>query len=152
MISLSASSSFLFLYHHFPWLSDHKMNLTVFWMHGLPNLGFVHEDNLTQFVFSINVHPYLDYHLSVAMMAPLCRFEPAESELLDIEPESALLINKIGWGEFFRSFNGYNIEVTRQFSLSLKDNVAQIGNLRLVISEDFILKATKLPQTREKWF
>ena len=82
-------------------------------MRGLPNLGFVQENNLTWFMFSINVHPYLDYHLSVAMMAPLCRFEPAESELLDIEPESTLLINKIGWGEFFRSFNGNNIEVNQ---------------------------------------
>ena len=86
------------------------------------------------------------------MMAPLCRFEPTGSDFLDIEPEVARLIDKVGWGDFFRSFNGHNIEVTYRFSLSLRENIAQIRDLRLVIYEDFVAKATKLPQTTEKWF
>ena len=101
---------------------------------------------------SIDDYPYLDYHLSIVTMAPLCRFDPTGSELLNIELEAMLLIEKIRWGEFFRRFDWHNVEVTHQFSLSLKENVAQIGNLHLVISEDFIAKETKLSQTREKWF
>ena len=81
------------------------------------------------------------------MMAPLCRFEPIGSELLDIEPEFAQLIDKIRWGKLFRIFNGNNVEVTRQFSMSFKENVSQVGNMHLVISEDFIEKDTRLPQT-----
>ena len=82
----------------------------------------------------------------------MCRFEPAGSELLDIEPEATLLNDKVGWGDIFRSFDGHDIEVTHRFSLYFKENVAQIRDLRLVIYEDFVAKATKLPQTAEKWF
>ena len=100
------------------------MNWVVFWKRMLMNLGFVQENNLTWFVVSIDDYPYLDYQHSIVMMAPLCRFNPISSKLLDIEPEDPLLIDKIGWGEFFRSFDGYNVEITHQFSLSIKENVA----------------------------
>ena len=36
--------------------------------------------------------------------------------------------------------------------MSFDGNVAQIGDLQLVIDEEFISKATKLPQTGERWF
>ena len=42
--------------------------------------------------------------------------------------------------------------MTHQFSLSLRENVVQIGNLHLVITEVLIAKATKLPQKGERWF
>ena len=60
-------------------------------------------------------------------MAPLCRFEPAGNEFPDIEPANSRLIDKVGWGNFFRLFNRYNTKVTRQFTLSLKENIAQMG-------------------------
>ena len=48
--------------------------------------------------------------------------------------------------------SGKNEEVTRRFTLYLKGNVAQVGNLQLEISKDFIAKATGLPQKGECWF
>lgn len=72
--------------------------------------------------------------------------------MLDIYLDTSQLFDKIGWGEFFRSFSGHNMEVTRRFSLSLRENVAQIGNVRLDISESFIAKAKKLLQKGERWF
>ena len=36
--------------------------------------------------------------------------------------------------------------------MSLKDDVAQIGDFQLVLNEDMIAKATKLPQVGEHWF
>ena len=83
-------------------------------------------------------------------MDPLCRFEPVGNELLDIEPKSSELIEKISWDDFFLSFNGNHTEVTQQFSLYLKGNVSQIGDLRLVITEDLIEKDTKLLQKGER--
>ena len=62
-------------------------------------------------------------------MDPLCKFELVDSELLDIEPKVALLIEKVRWGEFFRSFDGHNVEVTGRFSLSFKENFANIRDL-----------------------
>ena len=34
----------------------------------------------------------------------------------------------------------------------LNNDVAQVGNFQLVLNEDMISKATKLPQTSECWF
>ena len=65
---------------------------------------------------------------------------------MEIEPESTHVIEKIGWVYFFTIVNEHHIEVTRQFSLSLRENISQIGNLRLVITKDLIEKATKLPR------
>ena len=132
------------------------MKLVLFSLRGLSNLVFLQRDDLTWFIFPICVsdhyHHYLVYRLSVDTMAPLCRFEPSRSELLDIEPEYVQLIDKIGWGEFFRSFNGNNVELTRKFSILFKENVSQVGNICLVISKDFIVKATKFPQIGDRWF
>ena len=85
-------------------------------------------------------------------MASMCRLKLAKRELVDIKTESMQLIDKIGWGNCFTSFNRNNIEVTRQFDFFLNKNVSQVGNLRLVISKDLIAKATNLPQTSESWF
>lgn len=79
-------------------------------------------------------------------MAPLCRFKPDGAELLEINPDVFQLFDKISWGDFLRAFSGHNVEVTRRFALSLKENVAQVGNMKLDFFEEFIAKATKLPQ------
>ena len=57
-------------------------------------------------------------------MAPLSRFEISGSELIEADEKIALLLEKIGWGHFFKSFSGHNAEVTKLFALSLKENVA----------------------------
>ena len=82
-------------------------------------------------------------------MAPLSRFEILGPELVEADEKVALLFEKIGWGQFFRSFSGHNVEVTKQFSMSFKENVAQIGDFKFIIDEDKITEATKLPQTGE---
>ena len=71
---------------------------------------------------------------------------------MEANEEVAALFENIGWGSFFRCFSGHNTKFTRQFALSLKENVAQIGGFKFIIDEDKIAEATKLPQTRERWF
>ena len=63
-----------------------------------------------------------------------------------------VLFEKIGWSSFFRCFSGHNAEFTKQFVMSLRENVAQIGGFKFIIDEDKIAEATKLPQTGERWF
>ena len=82
-------------------------------------------------------------------MSPLCIFEMSGNELLDIKPEASRLIDKVGWANFFRRFNGNNTKVTYRFTLSLKENVAHIGDLSLIIFEGFIAKEAQLPQTEK---
>ena len=62
-----------------------------------------------------------------------------------------MLFEKIGRGNFFRSFSGHNTEVTKLFALSLNENIAQIGGFKFIVDEDKIAEATRLPQTGECW-
>ena len=73
-------------------LSNPRMKLVLFWLHGSSNLGFLQMDDLTWFMFPICVddHHYLVYQLSVDTMAPLCIFDTVGSELLEIEPGRAV--------------------------------------------------------------
>ena len=45
-------------------------------------------------------------------MAPLNHYEISGSELIEANEEVALRFEKIGWGEFFKSFDGHHAEVT----------------------------------------
>ena len=85
-------------------------------------------------------------------MAPLSHFEISGLELIEADEKISLLFEKIGWGNFFRSFSGHNAEVTKLFALSLKENVAQIGGFKFIVDEDKIAKETRLPQIGEHWF
>ena len=85
-------------------------------------------------------------------MAPLNRFKISGSELIGADEKIALLFEKIGWGHFFRSFSGHNAEVTKLFSLSLKENIAQVGGFKFIMDEEKIVEAMRLPQTGERWF
>ena len=53
---------------------------------------------------------------------------------------------------FLHKFLGYNMEVTKQFVETFDGNKAQIGNLTLSITKEFISQVTGLPQVGEKWF
>ena len=85
-------------------------------------------------------------------MVPLSRFELSGPEMLEADPKFLALFEKIDWKLFFWVFSGHNEEVTKRFALSFDGNIAQIGDLQLVIDEEFISKATKLPWTGECWF
>ena len=85
-------------------------------------------------------------------MAPLNRYEISGAELIESDEKVALRFEKIRWGEFFRSFNGHHAEVTKIFSMNLKDDIVQIGGFEFVINEDKIAAATQLPQVGERWF
>ena len=60
---------------------------------------------------------------------------------MEADEEVAALFENIGWGLFFRHFSGHNTEVTRQFALSLKENVAQIGGFKFIIDQYKIAEA-----------
>ena len=85
-------------------------------------------------------------------MAPLNRYEISGSELIEADDNIALRFEKIGWGQFFRSFDGHHEEVTKMFSMNLKDDRVQIGGFDFVINEDKIAAVTQLPQVGERWF
>ena len=76
---------------------------------------------------SLFMTPFISFRnqdSSEEAMSPLSHFEISGSELVEDDEKVALLFEKVGWGQFFRCFNGHNLEVTQQFALSLKENIA----------------------------
>ena len=96
-------------------------------------------------IFTTPFSPLSKEEPVVELMAPLIRFKVSGPEMLEMDPVATSLFEKTSWKPFFWSFNGHNEEVTRQFALSFDGNTAQIGDLQLVVDEEFISKATKLP-------
>ena len=78
-------------------------------------------------------------------MAPLNHFEISGSELIETDEKVALRFEKVGWGQFFKCFDGHNVEVTKLFALNLKEDVVQIEGFKFIVNEDKIAEATKLP-------
>ena len=83
-------------------------------------------------------------------MAPMNCYEISGSELIEANEEVALRFEKLGWGKFFKSFDGHHAEVTKLFAMNLKDDIVQIGGFEFVINEDKITAATQLPQVGER--
>ena len=104
---------------------------------------------------SMFMHPFIlnpNQNICREEMAPLNRFEISGPELVESNPEATTLFDHIGWGLFFKGFSGHHVGISKQFTLSLKNDAAQIGDFRLVLNEDIIVEATKLPQVCEHWF
>ena len=80
---------------------------------------------------SVFMHPFIlnpNRNLCRVEMAPLNRFEISGPELVESNLEATTLFEKIGQDSFFKGFSGHHVEITKQFALSLKDDVAQIGD------------------------
>ena len=73
---------------------------------------------LTTPFYSLPIEGPVNVHMDL-----LSIFELEGVELLEIQPDISQLFEKISWGEFFRCFSRHNVEVTRKFSLSLRENV-----------------------------
>ena len=85
-------------------------------------------------------------------MSPLNHFEISGSELIEVDQEVAMKFEKMGWGHFFRSFDGHHVEITKLFAMNFNDDRVQIGGFEFIINEDTIAEATKLPQVGERCF
>ena len=61
-------------------------------------------------------------------------------------------LEKIGWGNFFRSFDGHHAEINKLLAMNFNGDSVQIGGFEFIINEDKITEATKLPHVGERWF
>jgi hypothetical protein len=60
-------------------------------------------------------------------------------------------LEKYGWIQFIRKFDGYNLAVARQFALSFDGGRAKVGDVQIEINEQFLSLVTSLPDTGQKW-
>jgi hypothetical protein len=84
-------------------------------------------------------------------MDPVVRDEPNGCQaLLKFDGAYSDLENH-GWLAFIRKFDGYKFDVARKFALSFDGCRAKVGDVQLEITEQFLISATSLPVTGEKW-
>ena len=83
-----------------------------FWKRWWVNLALLQIIGMTwipiPFIFTTCFKTHFVYQFDSGEMAPLCRFEPVGSEILEIEPEASQLLKNIGWKLLFRNFNGHH--------------------------------------------
>jgi hypothetical protein len=85
-------------------------------------------------------------------MAPVVRIEPNGCQALLAHDDAIDDLKAHGWDIFLRKFEGYNLAVAQAFAQTFDGFRAKVGDVQLEVTEDFIARATGLPQEGEKWF
>ena len=78
------------------------------------------------------------------------RKEPLNSTKLHEHPEVVALFTRANWMPFFEKFHGYDDEVTKEFSLSLKPHskthaTVSFRGLTIELTPEFISRVIGLP-------
>jgi hypothetical protein len=84
-------------------------------------------------------------------MAPVVQVEPNGKHALLMFDSARQDLADSGWLTFMESFEGFNLCVARQFSMTFDDCRAKVGDIQLEIDEQFISLATGLPVTGQRW-
>ena len=53
---------------------------------------------------------------------------------------------------FINKFQGYNLQVAKEFTLTFDGQGAKVSDIYLEVTEDFLSEAIGLPLTSQKWF
>jgi hypothetical protein len=85
-------------------------------------------------------------------MAPVVRIEPNGSQALLLFDNARKDLQDNGWLTFIQRFEGFNLFVAHQFTLTFDGCRAKVGDIQLEISEEFISSATGLAATGQRWF
>ena len=85
-------------------------------------------------------------------MAPMVRIEPKGVQTLLSFDNSREDLERNGWRVFVEKFEGFNLTVAQEFTLTFDGCKSKIGYVQLELNEDFISQATGLPAMGQKWF
>jgi hypothetical protein len=53
---------------------------------------------------------------------------------------------------FIEKFQGYNLRVAKEFSITFDGCRTKVGDMQLKIIEEFLSEATRLPLSGQRWF
>jgi hypothetical protein len=85
-------------------------------------------------------------------MAPVVRIEPNGSQTLLLFDNAHQDLENSGWLVFIQRFEGFNLSVAQQFTLTFDGCRAKVGDIQLELNEEFLSSATGLPATGKRWF
>jgi hypothetical protein len=85
-------------------------------------------------------------------MAPVVRIEPNGIQTLLLFDNAREDLENSGWLVFIQKFEGFNLAVAQQFSLTFDGCRAKVGDIQLELNEEFLSSATGLPAKGQRWF
>jgi hypothetical protein len=94
---------------------------------------------------------HLAHHVLLSM-APMVRIEPNDIQALLLFDDARKYLEDSGWLAFIQRFEGFNIFVAQQFTLTFDGCRAKVGEIQLELNEEFISSASGLAATGQRWF
>jgi hypothetical protein len=85
-------------------------------------------------------------------MAPVVRIEPNGNQNLLLFDNARKDLENNGWLVFIQRFEGFNLSVAQQFTLTFNGCRAKVGDIQLELNEEFLSLATGLPATGQRWY
>jgi hypothetical protein len=85
-------------------------------------------------------------------MAPVVRLEPNGCQALLSHDDAIEDLKSHGWDVFLKIFEGYNLQVAKDFAQTFDGCREKIGDTQLELTEGFVSEAIGLPSKGEKWF
>jgi hypothetical protein len=85
-------------------------------------------------------------------MAPIVRIEPNGIQTLLLFDNASGDLESNGWLVFIQKFEGFNLAVAQQFSLTFDGCRAKVGDIQLELNKEFLSSATGLPAKGQRWF
>jgi hypothetical protein len=82
----------------------------------------------------------------------IVRFEPQGLQLINSDPTIRASFEQARCVRFCEKLQGYNMQVTKEFSLNFNGVDTKIGDLQFQVTEESISTATEIPSQGEKWF
>ena len=80
------------------------------------------------------------------------RAEPTDVSWIEKFPGCVELFQNAGWLDFFKKIDGYNTEVSYQFSKSYNQDMIVFDTLRFKLTMELIAEATGIRNEGEAWF
>jgi hypothetical protein len=80
------------------------------------------------------------------------RCEPQTLELVNSDPAFRVSFEQVGCIRFCEKIQGYNAQVTKEFSLNFNGVQSRIVDFTFQVSEETVVAATEIPIQGEKWF
>jgi hypothetical protein len=82
----------------------------------------------------------------------MLRYEPQSLTLVNSDPAFRVSFEQAGCIRFCEKIQGYNLQLTKEFSLNYNGVQTTIVEVIFPVSEETIVVATKIPIQGEKWF
>ena len=80
------------------------------------------------------------------------RVDPMDTSWAEEFPECAAIFQRVGWFDFFKRINGFNLELSYKFAQGFDKNTVSFDTLKFELTRELIEEATDIAGDGEIWF